>query len=106
VRLGPSTPGDYVRTRVLVPRNPGVTARGSVLIRTRPRSSRAMFHVPSACYVARVRASFARCSAVSRVVNSSRYVARVRASFARCSVVSRVVNSSRLESQVLIKSLN
>jgi hypothetical protein len=25
VRLGPSTPGDYVRTRVLVPRNPGVT---------------------------------------------------------------------------------
>jgi hypothetical protein len=26
VRLGPSTPGDYVRARVLVPRNPGVTA--------------------------------------------------------------------------------
>jgi hypothetical protein len=25
VRLGPSTPGDYVRVRVLVPRNPGVT---------------------------------------------------------------------------------
>jgi hypothetical protein len=25
VRLGPSTPGDYVRTRVFVPRNPGVT---------------------------------------------------------------------------------
>jgi hypothetical protein len=25
VRLGPSTPGDYVRARVLVPRNPGVT---------------------------------------------------------------------------------
>jgi hypothetical protein len=24
VRLGPSTPGDYVRARVLVPRNPGV----------------------------------------------------------------------------------
>jgi hypothetical protein len=27
VRLGPSTPGDYVRARVLVPRNPGVTKR-------------------------------------------------------------------------------
>jgi hypothetical protein len=27
VRLGPSTPGDYVRTRVLVPRNPGVTEK-------------------------------------------------------------------------------
>jgi hypothetical protein len=26
VRLGPSTPGEYVRARVLVPRNPGVTA--------------------------------------------------------------------------------
>jgi hypothetical protein len=26
MRLGPSTPGDYVRARVLVPRNPGVTA--------------------------------------------------------------------------------
>jgi hypothetical protein len=25
VRLGPSTPGDYVRARVLVPRNPDVT---------------------------------------------------------------------------------
>jgi hypothetical protein len=25
VRLGPSTPGDDVRARVLVPRNPGVT---------------------------------------------------------------------------------
>jgi hypothetical protein len=25
VRLGPITPGDYVRARVLVPRNPGVT---------------------------------------------------------------------------------
>ena len=25
VRLGPSTPGDYVRARVLVPQNPGVT---------------------------------------------------------------------------------
>jgi hypothetical protein len=26
VRLGPSTPGGYVRARVLVPRNPSVTA--------------------------------------------------------------------------------
>ena len=26
VRLGPSTPGDYVRAQVLVPRNPGVTS--------------------------------------------------------------------------------
>jgi hypothetical protein len=25
VRLGPSTPGDYVHARVLVPQNPGVT---------------------------------------------------------------------------------
>jgi hypothetical protein len=25
LRLGPSTPGDYVRARVLVPLNPGVT---------------------------------------------------------------------------------
>jgi hypothetical protein len=25
VRLGPNTPGDYVRARVLVPQNPGVT---------------------------------------------------------------------------------
>jgi hypothetical protein len=27
VRLGPSTPGDYVRARVLVPQNLGVTGR-------------------------------------------------------------------------------
>jgi hypothetical protein len=43
-----------------------------VLIRARSRSSRALFRVSSACYVARVRASFARCRAVSRVINSSR----------------------------------
>ena len=30
VRLGPSTPGDYVRARVLVPRNPGVTSLWNV----------------------------------------------------------------------------
>jgi hypothetical protein len=31
VRLGPSTPGDYVRARVLVPRNPGVTGSHSTV---------------------------------------------------------------------------
>jgi hypothetical protein len=31
VRLGPSTPGDYVRARVLVPRNPGVTTAGAYI---------------------------------------------------------------------------
>jgi hypothetical protein len=31
VRLGPSTPGVYVRARVLVPRNPGVTVSKSSL---------------------------------------------------------------------------
>jgi hypothetical protein len=30
VRLGPSTPGDYVRARVLVPQNPGVTIGCSI----------------------------------------------------------------------------
>jgi hypothetical protein len=30
VRLGPSTPGDYVHARVLVPQNPGVTVSISV----------------------------------------------------------------------------
>jgi hypothetical protein len=38
-------------------------------------------------------------------VSSARYVARVRASFARCRVVLRVVNSHRLESLELIKLL-
>jgi hypothetical protein len=37
VRLGPSTPGDYVRARVLVPRNPGVTS-GLRLSRERKRT--------------------------------------------------------------------
>jgi hypothetical protein len=32
VRLGPSTPGDYVHARVLVPRNLGVTHRDSLLM--------------------------------------------------------------------------
>jgi hypothetical protein len=31
VRLGPSTPGDYVRARVLVPQNPGVTVGNVVM---------------------------------------------------------------------------
>jgi hypothetical protein len=38
-------------------------------------------------------------------VSSACYVARVRASFARCRVVSLVINSPRLESLVLIKLL-
>jgi hypothetical protein len=46
------------------------------------RWSRALFRVSSACYVA-----------------------RGRASVARCHVVSRVLNSPRLESLVLIKLL-
>jgi hypothetical protein len=37
VRLGPSTPGDYVRARVLVPRNPGVTVRPYCTINVPPR---------------------------------------------------------------------
>jgi hypothetical protein len=39
VRLGPSTPGDYVRVRVLVPLKPGcdkALARQSVTTRLRP----------------------------------------------------------------------
>jgi hypothetical protein len=48
-----------------------------------------------------IRASFAL---VTRTigVSSACYVARVRASSARCRIVLRVVNSSRLESLVLI----
>jgi hypothetical protein len=38
-------------------------------------------------------------------VSSARYVTRVRASFARCRAVARVVNSSRLDSLILIKLL-
>jgi hypothetical protein len=45
------------------------SARGSKLV----RASRAYyFHVSSACYVACVRVSFARCHAVSRIINSPR----------------------------------
>jgi hypothetical protein len=43
-----------------------------VLIRARLRPPRILFRVSSACYVARVRASFARCRVVSLVVNSPR----------------------------------
>jgi hypothetical protein len=38
-------------------------------------------------------------------VSSACYVARVRVLFARCHAVSRIVNSPRLESLVLIKLL-
>jgi hypothetical protein len=38
-------------------------------------------------------------------VSSTRYVVCVHASFARCHAVSRVINLSRLESLVLIKLL-
>jgi hypothetical protein len=48
VRLGPSTPGDYVRARVLVPRNPGVTPKLTVSMVARPtgehRSTKSQFH--------------------------------------------------------------
>jgi hypothetical protein len=37
VRLGPSTPGDYVRARVLVPRNPGVIEAQVEQLRTELR---------------------------------------------------------------------
>jgi hypothetical protein len=55
-----------------------------------------------ACWFVRVRARHVRCFRVS----SAYYVARVHASFARCRAVSRVINSSRLESLVLIKVFN
>jgi hypothetical protein len=41
-----------------------------VLIRARLHPPRILFRVSSACYDARVRASFARCRVVSLVVNS------------------------------------
>jgi hypothetical protein len=54
----------------------------------------------------RRRRSFARrsrCLSTLFWVSLTCYVAHVRTSFARCRAVSRVVNSSRLESPVLIK---
>jgi hypothetical protein len=48
------------------------SARGGLLFARRSRRSRAMLRVSSACYVARVRVSFARCHVVSLVINSSR----------------------------------
>jgi DNA repair exonuclease SbcCD ATPase subunit len=41
VRLGPSTPDDYVHARVLVPRNPGVTLGQAIGERDRSRSQAA-----------------------------------------------------------------
>jgi hypothetical protein len=64
------------------------------------RVTRAVPHVV-ACW-------FARCSRWTRAlfcVSSARYVTRVRASFARCRAVTRVVNLSRLDSLILIKLL-
>jgi hypothetical protein len=48
------------------------SARGGVLFARLSRQSRAMLRVLSACYVARVHVSFARCQVVSLVINSSR----------------------------------
>ena len=69
-----------VRTRCHVPSS--WSRAGSCRFAHRSRWSCALFRVSSACCVA-----------------------RVRASFARCRVVSLVINSSRLESLVLIKLL-
>jgi hypothetical protein len=55
-----------------------------------------------ACWFVRVRTRRMRYFRVS----SAYYVARVCASFARCRAVSRVINSSRLGSLVLIKLFN
>jgi hypothetical protein len=55
-----------------------------------------------ACWFVRIRARRARYFRMS----SACYVARVRASFARCRAVSRIINSSRLGSLILIKLFN
>jgi hypothetical protein len=46
VRLGPSTPGDYVRARVLVPRNPDVTMHGRGWSRRAKNGARRGFQKP------------------------------------------------------------
>jgi hypothetical protein len=79
----------------------------------RSRSSRAVLCVSSACYVARVHASFARCRIGFAVVTLSalamhgaRARSRVSArSSAHGRVVSCIVSSLRLESLALIKVL-
>jgi hypothetical protein len=64
------------------------------------RVTRAVPHVV-ACWFARR----SRCTRALFCVSSARYVTRVRASFARCRAVARVVNFSRLDSLILIKLL-
>ena len=71
-----------------------------------------LFHVSSACYIARVRASFARCRVGFAVVTLSACAARgVRARsravvlFHALHMLSRSTNSSRLESLMLFELL-
>jgi hypothetical protein len=71
-----------------------------------------LFRVPLACYVARVRASFARCRVGFAIVMlSARAAHGVRARsraivlFHVLRISSRSVNSSRLESMMLFKLL-
>jgi hypothetical protein len=79
----------------------------------RSHSSRAVLCVLSACYVARVRASFARCRIGFGVVTLSALAARGACARSRVSarssahgrVVSCIVSSLRLESLALIKVL-
>jgi hypothetical protein len=86
-------------------RVPRASSRYPRVVRTRGHASfarvtRAVLHVV-ACW-------FARRSCWTHAlfcVSSARYVTRVRASFARCRAVARVVNSSRLDSLILIKLL-
>jgi hypothetical protein len=65
-----------------------------------------LFRVPSACYVARVRASFARCRVGFTIVTlSATRGARVVVLFHALRNSSRSANSSRLESLMLFKLL-
>jgi hypothetical protein len=78
-----------------------------VLFRAWWRAASRVVHVLSACCSC-VISSWSRADSSRALfrVSSACYVARVRASFARCHAVSRVINSSRLESPILIKLLN
>jgi hypothetical protein len=80
--------------------------------RARSRWSRVLFRVSSACYVVRVRASFARYGVGFTVLTLSACVARVARARSRAGVLfhalhilSRSANSSRLESPILFKLL-
>jgi hypothetical protein len=84
-----------------------------VLFRARLRAALQVVHVLSArcscvmCSWSRVDScAFALVVRAVFVCPSVCYVARVRVSFARCRAVSRVINLSRLESPILIKLLN